>query len=37
MGAPGWFRARFLYQFPQFSFEVLGEPGFGFKEFQGVV
>jgi hypothetical protein len=33
----GWFRARFLYQFPQPSFEALGEPGFGFKEFQGVV
>jgi len=37
LGVLGWFRARFLYQFPQSSFEELGEPGFGFKGFQGVV
>jgi hypothetical protein len=37
LGVLGWFRARFLYQFPQSSFEVLGELGFGFKGFQGVV
>jgi hypothetical protein len=27
LGALGWFRVRFLYQFPQPSFEALGEPG----------
>jgi hypothetical protein len=37
LGALGWFRVRLLYQFPQPSFEALGESGFGFKEFQGVV
>jgi hypothetical protein len=42
--APGWLRdvrvflpIRFLYWFPQPGFEELGEPGFGFKGFQGVV